>query len=251
MCSSDLVRGFKNGNVHLWMKRGDLVARVNQLLAAHYGAALGAAPDVADRRHAPMGGLAKNFGFFPTPPALVSRVLEAGHVGTRATWSGDYPRLSILEPSAGLGAIALAGAKAGHRVTAVEIQAPHATHLREAGGLQRVICGDFLELSPDQTGLFDRVLMNPPFDGGRDVDHVTHALRFLAPGGRLVAIMGAGVEFREDRKTTDFRAMVERFGGAFQDLPAGAFAESGTNVNTALLTLRAPAHPAGQSAPTP
>lgn len=245
------VRGFKNGNVHLWLKRADLVARVNQLLADYYGAALGAAPDVADRRHAPKGGLAKNYGFFPTPSHLVSRVLEAGQVGTPATWRGDYPRLSILEPSAGLGAIAQAAAAAGHLVTAVEIQPGHATHLREAGGLQRVLCEDFLALDPAGLGLFDRVLMNPPFDGGRDVDHVTHALRFLAPGGRLVAIMAAGVEFREDRKTTDFRALVERFGGTFQDLPAGSFQESGTNVNTVLLSVRAPMHPTGQSAPRP
>lgn len=237
------VRGFRNGNVHLWFKRPDLVERVNQLLADYYGAALGASPDVADRHHAPAGGLARNFGFFPTPAALVARVLEEGRVGTPSRWSGDYPKLSILEPSAGRGAIALPAAQAGHHVTAVEIQPAHAAALRDAAAFQRVICGDFLELTPEQTGRFDRVLMNPPFDRGRDVDHVTHAIRFLAPGGRLVAIMAAGVEFREDRKTADFRAMVERFGGTFQDLPAGSFSESGTNVNTVLLTLTAPQTP--------
>jgi hypothetical protein len=44
--------------------------------------------------------------------------------------------------------------------------------------------------------------------------------------------MSAGVEFREDKKTTDFRARVKRLGGSFVDLPDGSFRESGTMVNT-------------------
>lgn len=83
--------------------------------------------------------------------------------------------------------------------------------------------------------------MNPPFDRGRDVDHVTHALKFLKPGGRLVSIMAAGVEYRTDRKTSDFRATVERFKGSIRDLPFGSFAESGTNVNTVIVTMTNPA----------
>ena len=55
-----------------------------------------------------------------------------------------------------------------------------------------------MQLSPEVVGRFDRVVMNPPFCRGRDLDHVRHALRFVAPGGRLVAIMSAGVAFRED-----------------------------------------------------
>jgi 16S rRNA G1207 methylase RsmC len=35
--------------------------------------------------------------------------------------------------------------------------------------------------------IYDRVVMNPPFDLERDVDHVTHALKFLEPEGQLVA----------------------------------------------------------------
>ena len=79
--------------------------------------------------------------------------------------------------------------------------------------------------------------MNPPFDRGRDVDHVSHALKLLAPDGVLVAVMSAGVEFREDAKTSDFRAEVKRRGGKFHDLPPGSFASVGTHVNTVLCVI--------------
>ena len=39
--------------------------------------------------------------------------------------------------------------------------------------------------------LFDRILMNPPFSDGRWQAHLQHAAKFLATGGRLVAILPA------------------------------------------------------------
>jgi hypothetical protein len=88
--------------------------------------------------------------------------------------------------------------------------------------------------------VYDRVVMNPPFDRLRDVDHVHHALRFLRPGGRLVAIMSQSAEFSEERKAVAFRAEVEAWGGRWRDLPEGSFRELGTNVNTCLLTVDRP-----------
>lgn len=223
------VRVFKNGNAHIWFKRDDLVERVNLLLADYYGAALGAGADVADRKHAPASTPARNFGFFPTPEAVAARAMEEAMI---------QPGQTVLEPSAGHGALAFPAVRAGAVVTCVEVQPAHVAELRRAIPRDRVICGDFLAETPEGLGRFDRIVMNPPFDLGRDVDHVSHALGFLKPGGRLVAIMSAGVEFREDRKTADFRALVERLGGRFYDLPPGSFSEVGTNVNTVLLSLK-------------
>ena len=45
---------------------------------------------------------------------------------------------------------------------------------------------------PTPAPLADRVVMNPPFERYQDRDHVLHALSLLKPGGRLVAITGAG-----------------------------------------------------------
>lgn len=233
------VRVFKNGNAHVWFLRDDLVEKVNLLLADYYGAALGAAPDVADRKHEATRTPAKNYGFFESPPAVVETVL--GEAGLSSTATDTYGRAgcpvrTVLEPNAGGGAIALAAAKLGHTVSCVEIQPDLAAQLL-GRGFARTVCADFLDQVPEVLGTFDIIVMNPPFDGGRDIDHVTHALRFLKPGGKLVSVMSAGVEFREDRKTTDFRAFVERAGGRFRDLPPGSFAPSGTNVNTCLLSL--------------
>lgn len=232
------VRVFKNGNVHCWFKRDDLVEKVNQVLADFYGATLGVAPDAADRKHDVAQTPARNFGFFQTPEVVGLRAMDALSLQAGMT---------VLEPSAGKGALANLARAAGGVVTCVEIQPENARHLRNLG-YPKVAERDFLQMMPEVMGQFDRILMNPPFDRGRDVDHVTHALRFLKPGGRLVSIMAAGVEYRSDRKTTDFRAMVERFGGEIRDLPFGSFAESGTNVNTVIVTLRKPAAAANDDA---
>lgn len=231
------IRSFKNGNVHLWFKRKDLVEKVNLLLAEYYGAGLGVGPDAAEPQHRNAVGPAKNFGLFETPEKIALRLLSDAGVYTPETYSGNgYQKLRVLEPSAGRGRIALPAMRAGHDVSCVEVQPELA---RDLGFHDlRVYCADFLEVSPNaRIGTFDAVVMNPPFDRGRDVDHVLHALKFLKPGGKLAAIMAAGVEYREDRQTVAFRTLVERLGGRFRDLPAGSFAESGTNVNTVILTL--------------
>ena len=54
--------------------------------------------------------------------------------------------------------------------------------------------GDFLSFA---RGGFDRIVMNPPFDQGRWRAHVEHAVRQLAPGGRLVAILPAAARKQE------------------------------------------------------
>jgi predicted RNA methylase len=154
------------------------------------------------------------------------------------TWSGTYPRLTILEPSAGKGDLASPLTAAGHKVTCVEIQAALAAELDQQGHA-RVVRGDFFDMTPADLGQFDRVVMNPPFDAQRDIDHVNHAVQLLAPGGVLVAIMSAGVEFRENRKAVVFREMIAGLRGRIIDLPPGSFRASGTLVNTVLVTLRA------------
>ena len=235
------VKVFKNGNAHVWFLRDDLLERVNLLLADWYGAALGAGSDVADQgpRVDPSRPPARNFGFFETPPELAERVASAA--GLWRDPADQSAPLRILEPSAGRGALALAvRAKAPTAsISCVEIQPDHVAHLRGLG-LGAVWPVDFLAAPGAGLGRFDRIVMNPPFDGQRDVDHVTHALQFLAPGGRLVAIMSAGAAFRQDAKAQAFRALVDRYKGEFQDLPPGSFAAAGTNVNTVLLVLNAP-----------
>lgn len=222
------ARIFKNGNLHVWFKRDDLLERVNLLLADYYGAALGSAQAdaTAPKSRAP----ARHFSFFPTPAAVRDRMFEEAGL-----WKAEA--LTVLEPSAGNGALAFPLAAKGCAVTAVELQYSHVQTLQADGRLADVRHGDFLEEDPNVLGRFDRVIMNPPFCDGRDIDHVRHALRFVAPGGKLVAIMAAGVAYKEDAKTVALRNMVEAAGGRIIDLPARSFAEAGTNINTCLVTI--------------
>lgn len=234
---------YKKGTAHLWFTRKDLVLKVNDLLADYYGANLGVGPDKAEARHSAAATPATSgpggFGFFPSPEPVVREVMRRAGLYRREDVSRpdtfEWRPVRVLEPSAGGGALANWAAMVPNAaVTCVEIQPHLAAALAASGRFAKVAQDDFLNRTPEELGRFDVIIMNPPFDSRRDVDHVAHALGFLAEGGVLVAVMAAGVEFREDRKTADFRREIERRGGTFFDLPPGSFAESGTWINTVL-----------------
>lgn len=162
----------------------------------------------------------QEFGYFPTPPQLVARLLELAQL---ESW------MLVLEPSAGRGAIAQEIAKTA-TVECFEILPEHITAL-EAGGYARAIFrNDFLSATP--TARYDRVIMNPPFARRSDILHVEHALRFLKPDGLLVSVMSAGILFRQDRMTSRFRETVQRRGGWFERNPEKSFHMSGTDIRT-------------------
>lgn len=177
---------------------------------------------------------------FPTPPALAARMVALADIqrGHR-----------ILEPSAGTGNILAAIRCRKHRVEAPchAVAIEKDPRLVQAGGLDalanEVRCADFLTLTPATLGTFDVIVMNPPFAHGQDIAHVTHALQFLKPGGRLVAIMSTGITFNSDAAHVAFRALLERHDATAESLPADTFKDSGTSVNTVLVVVRLP-HPA-------
>ncbi len=171
-------------------------------------------------------------GWFPTPMELVHQLL------TLADEDGAMDNLTLLEPSAGEGAIVGAALKLPYyKVTAVELDVVRHRTLASRYGdlLAENVFGDFLRWDTDQR--FDRVVMNPPFARGQDVEHVTCAFRLLAPGGRLVAVMSAGVAFREDRRTVAFRELVRESGGTITENPDGSFKASGTAVRTVTVVM--------------
>lgn len=191
---------------------------------------------------------------FPTPPDLGRRMVKlAGGVAGRR----------VLEPEAGTGNLIRAawndatGAD-NCRVVAIETSSALVQGLRDMQRLQlyandsnfRIVCADFLEIDgpdalagdvpePSPLGLFDVILMNPPFANAADVRHIKHATKFLKPGGTLVAICANG-----PRQRDSLMPMATHW----EDLPAGTFKESGTNVATALLVInsKAPDNPRHQ-----
>lgn len=95
------------------------------------------------------------------------------------------PGMTLLEPSIGLGAL-LKGLPEGVNVTGFDI---HPAAVAITGLRWNVTMNDFMHVKPEDTGLFDRILMNPPYSETRWIAHFHHALKFLKPGGRLVAIL--------------------------------------------------------------
>ncbi|KVH04139.1 restriction endonuclease subunit M [Burkholderia anthina] len=169
----------------------------------------------------------QDFGYFPTPSSVVDRLIELADVR-------DGHR--VLEPSAGRGNIACA-----FRDTIVDCYEllPENVDALEALGYDHwsITQADFLSVEPSP--IYDRVVMNPPFEKRADIHHVRHALQFLVPDGRLVSVMSAGVLFRTDRLTSEFRALVDERGGSIEELPEGAFKASGTMVNTVVAVIPA------------
>jgi len=160
---------------------------------------------------------------FPTPARLAARMVELADI---------EPGMRVLEPSAGTGRI-LDQLPEGCEVVAVEINASLGGRLDATR--RAVVIGDFLQCTPETLwGSFDRILMNPPFANADDIKHIRHALDFLKPGGKLVAICANG-----PRQNAQLRPLVEQHGGEWEDLPPDTFADSGTAVNTALFTLTA------------
>jgi len=136
------------------------------------------------------------FQQFSTPPAL----------GFAANWVANIrPGETYLEPSAGIGGLAIFGKNAGAKVIVNELSPRRAEMLKELG-FEKV----FTENAEQLNNVLPKdvvptvVVMNPPFSAtaGRMGDkmetmtgarHVEQALKRLAPGGRLVAIVGRGM----------------------------------------------------------
>lgn len=134
------------------------------------------------------------FQQFSTPPTL--GLLAA--VALRPA-SGDV----VMEPSAGTGSLAVWAEAFGASVVVNEIAERRRALLEVLGYRALAVDAELLDdLLPAEIAP-THVLMNPPFSatGGRlrtnravfGASHVEQALRRLAPGGRLVAIVGEGL----------------------------------------------------------
>ena len=167
------------------------------------------------------------FNYFPSPHAVVARLIELADL---------HEGMTTLEPSAGRGAIAFACVEAtGGDVDCYELMEENFWELEKTEQFRKVINSDFLVVKPFPE--YDRICMNPPFARQQDIKHVTHALKFLKPDGKLVSVMSASVGFRENRLTNEFRDLITERGGSIESLPDGAFKNSGTMVRTVIVTI--------------
>ena len=130
-------------------------------------------------------------GYFPTPAAVADRMVDLADI---------QPAQMILEPNGGKGSL-IDAIQRKHPDAAVDVyEVNH--HLRELlCSRARPFGHDFWRKRPASRPGYDRILMNPPFEKGQDIEHVTPGLdSLLKPGGRLVAIVSAGAMSRGDKK---------------------------------------------------
>jgi hypothetical protein len=153
--------------------------------------------------------------FFGTPTVVGNEALET---------LGNIWGKRILEPSAGDGALAdLARAKEAD-VFVIENY--------------EVLDKDFLSVSPQETGTFDAVLMNPPFSNRQDIAHILHALSFLNGQGELTAIMSPQFQTAKFKASENFKALMELAQAEITPIAKGAFQESGTAAGTVRVHLK-------------
>lgn len=175
-------------------------------------------------------------GFFPTPPALIQRMLSI---------AGLNPAMVVLEPSAGKGDICDAIMKAcpGIALECFEIN-PKLREILQLKGYT-VLGPDCLGVAAAEDGPWDCIIMNPPFENGQDIDHVRAMFGCLNSGagwGKLIAIMSTGAFYRKDRKATEFREWLSTVDHSIEDIGPDAFKgrdvfrETGTN--TKLVVIR-------------
>lgn len=216
------VRGYANGNAHVYFDKWTLLD-INRALAEFYGEVL---PDATDEDPAPSQStaLAKDLQFYWSPPDVIALALEFAGIDKRDAYRfGSEPtRYRVLEPSCGDGRIMDEIKARGSQVLGFECHAGRSAEAKAKG--HAVVCANFLEQTP--VAEFDKVVMNPPFYGRHYAKHVRHALKFLKPGGTLVAILPATARYDHDELDGDWR-----------DLPVASFADAGTNVPTVMLRL--------------
>lgn len=163
---------------------------------------------------------------FQTPPAIADQLAEL---------LDGRPFGRVLEPSAGLGRMysAIRKRNAACEVTLVDESRECCAELyriTEGDQNAKLIAGDFLAMGAGRLGgLFDSIVMNPPFKNGLDIRHVRHAITLLAPVGRLVSLCANG----ERRKTA-----LGRTAQRWIDLPANSFASEGTRVDAAIVVFQ-------------
>ncbi len=175
----------------------------------------------------------KKVGFYATADDVADDLVRRASLGDLEAKLCRPPH--VLEPSAGTGNLvrAILRAHPSARVSCVELLQSNRDELVRLDC--SIIGTDFLSLSPTSLDPFDAAIMNPPFGGGGDAKHVLHAIKFVRPSRPLSAIISPGIEHRSSEPFMMLRQWIERHGGGKVEIPAGAFAQAGTNVCTYMI----------------
>lgn len=179
--------------------------------------------------------------YFATPEPIGYKMVQ---------WLQSKPGQSLLEPSAGDGAIARWMPDNTYN-TVVEPSRDLTPKLMRNVAGAKVVESTFENF--DLHNKFDGIAMNPPFGKGKDrggklaMEHVAKAYKHLKDGGRLIAIIpdGPACQKRFDKwfygdpeaKRKEDRGIADGVLMADIHLPSVTFEREGTNVNTRIVVI--------------
>jgi len=169
----------------------------------------------------------KKFQFFPTPSGVVDLLMNHACI---------HSDMLVLEPSAGQGAIVDGIVELGAHASMIELM-PENIKVLNRKYEKELTPLDFLNINPEEHIKYKRIVANPPFTKNQDVDHVLHMYKFLHEGGLLVSIMSKSWVHGSQKKQISFREWLSSVDSYTEEIPQGAFKESGTNISTMLVVI--------------
>lgn len=168
----------------------------------------------------------KEYQFFATPEGLADYLVEL------ADLDNDD---SILEPSAGQGAII----KAINNVCLAipdcyELMENNRTFLNNSDLHFNLIGDDFLTHSLVK---YDKIIANPPFSKNQDIEHLMKMYEYLEDGGRLVCITSESWVDGKQKKQIAFRKWLDDVNAQILTIDKGSFKDSGTLVGGRIIVI--------------
>lgn len=180
---------------------------------------------LADIQNGEKRNVKKEFQFFETPSELAEKLVSyiEEHVIS--------DEMTILEPSAGRGAIVRAINKKFPKLKVYHCELMDINR-KLFNGNSEFIQEDFLTL--DESKKFDFIIANPPFNKNQDIDHF---MKMTKHSNHIVSVMSKHWLFSKNKKETEFREFLEKNKAEIIDVDAGVFKESGTNIATCIVIL--------------
>ena len=170
--------------------------------------------------------------FFPTPKLVIEQMLHYGE------YSGRRDKGTVLDPSAGAGAILDAVRDSGSRGKLFAIELNQDLRYTLYGKKYKVIGTDFLEY--DEPTTFNWIFMNPPFSRGDA--HILKAWEYLEHGGTLCALVNSQTLRSRHTKSREMLWDLIQEYGSVQDMGSCfADAERPTDVEVSMIKLKKPA----------
>jgi len=249
------LKCYRKGTCHIQIHSEKLRDDMNRIMAHRYPGSI-APPKGASRRPTTEAQRPNSTALAKTDQQARQAYYTPEELATETACKAFGPDLegwglTVLEPSAGGGALARAAIRTRCRSVTMIENDPSAVELlgylvervnQHDDDRVRLDPRDFFDVTPaSYPDLFDVVVMNPPFSNAQEVEHVLHAWEFVKPGGKLVAIMSASAENRTTGRYSAFRDFCATHGGRFTDNPASSFKDAGTNVNTVTYVVERPA----------